>query len=471
MTRIESKWAWIDGRMIRDAAIMVDDLGTIRAADHTSLVPIQGDDIDRFESGLVLPGGVNSHSHAWQILLRGRLDSPAGFRDWVDHGLYPFLETMDDEALEAGALLAFAEMALSGVTTVGEFHYVHNPPPGAGPGARSVEERDASVIRAARRVGLRVVMLRGLYDLGDCAAQTRFQETPVEAIERLSALDALFEADPCVSVAPAPHSLHGASETLIRAAAQWAVDRGRPLHIHLAEQRDDIDLSMAKYGVTPLAALDSMGVVAPNLVCVHGIWLDPAEVSLLGKAGAGLAYNPTSNMALGDGTAPLDELVQAGVRVSLGTDGACANNQVDLFAEARRAEHMQRLRHLRMGVLPRALCEAVGEPTSSGSLLRLATENGAANLGLKTGRIAIGCPADLIVLDTDDLSLLPHDPDGDGEDLLSNVVYAMSVRSALRASYVAGNPIVQNGRLAQIDPAEITARVAAQGTRSRRSNG
>lgn len=457
MRVLRARWLWTGGAMIRDGALRVDSDGNLADVGPASSLIAPGETAhETFEDGLILPGAVNSHSHAWQILLRGRVDFPKDFRDWVDRGLYPYLVDLDDDRLEAGCLLAFSEMALSGVTSVGEFHYVHNGPAATDP--LGAVERDALVIRAARRVGLRITLLRSFYDLGEKSGQDRFRETPTESVDRLDALDELFDDDPNVNLAAAPHSLHGASEGAIRTAFAWAEARDRPCHIHLAEQREDLEVSQTRYGTTPLRALERMGILTPRLVCVHGVWLDPDECRALGTAGAGLAYNPTSNLALGDGISALSEMAEAGVCISLGTDGACANNQVDLLAEVRRAEQLQRIRHLRMGVLPPLLKDS-DIPSPAQRLLRLATANGARNLGTHAGSLAPGRAADFIVLDTKDLSLLPHDPKGDGEDLLANVVNALSVRSALHASFVAGRSIVRDGQLTSVHPVDFVGRL------------
>jgi len=408
-----------------------------RVAAITSDAPADAERIDLAGHALV-PGCVNSHTHTFQVLLRGNGDNAANFRDWVDGHLYPLVERLDERALVAAATLAYAEMALSGTTSVGEFFYVHNGPEGKG-GVR----HSAATVEAARRVGLRVALLRTMYDLGTKPGQARFRETVDEAVANTRELAARFAADPHVAVRPAPHSLHGASEAMIRAAAALASEFDCPFHIHLAEQHGDLAYSVERYGASPLHALDRMGALSERTVLVHGIWLDESERDLLATRGGALAYNPLTNMALGDGVAKIPDLVARGVAVALGTD---ANNRLNLYDEMRAAEYLQRVSHLEMGIIPGASADSRG---SALPLFEMGTANGGRALGLAVGRIEPGAWADLVAIDLADVSLLPGSLAG-GDDLLNAMVYSMVAQTAVRHSWVAGRPLVVDGRLANL---------------------
>ena len=392
----------------------------------------------------LVPGCVNSHTHTFQVLLRGNGDNATNFRDWVDGHLYPLVERLDESALAAAATLAYAEMALSGTTSVGEFFYVHHGPEGKGDANRHAE----AVVEAGRRLGLRVALLRTMYDLGTKPGQARFRETVDDAVENTRRLARRFASDPRVAVRPAPHSLHGASEEMVRAGAALAAELGSTWHIHLAEQRGDVPFARERYGASPLEALERMGVLSDRTVLVHGIWLDERERALLAEREGALAYNPLTNMALGDGIAKIPDLVSRGVTVSLGTD---ANNRLNLFDEMRAVEYLQRVEALEMGVVPGAAADSRGTALP---LFEMGTAGGARTLGLEAGRLEPGLWADMVALDLSDLSLWPAAAAG-GDDLLNAVVYSMEARSAVRHSWVAGRPLVVDGRLASVDAEEV----------------
>lgn len=435
-------------RFVPNAAVLVGDDGRIAAVGEGIEAPENAARVDLSGHALV-PGCVNSHTHTFQVLLRGNGDNATNFRDWVDGHLYPLVERLDERALVAAATLAYAEMALSGTTSVGEFFYVHNGRLGrSGDG----NAHAAAVVEAARRVGLRTALLRTMYDLGAKPGQARFRETVDEATESTRSLAARFAADPHVVVRPAPHSLHGASEAMIRAAASLAEELDGPLHIHLAEQRGDLALSMERYGASPLRALDRMGALSARTVLVHGIWLDEGERALLAERGGALAYNPLTNMALGDGVAEIPDLVARGVPVSLGTD---ANNRLNLYDEMRAAEYLQRVTRLEMGVIPGAAPDSRG---SALPLFEMGTANGGRTLGLEAGRIEAGQWADLVAIDLDDPSLWPGAFSG-GDDLLNAIVYSMVAQTAVRHSWVAGRPLVTDRRLANVSLDEVRAMV------------
>ena len=198
-----------------------------------------------------------------------------------------------------------------------------------------------------------------------------------------------------------------------------------------------------------------MGVVDRLLVAVHGCHLDREELGALGAAGGAIAYNPSSNMALGDGVTDVPSALESGVRVALGTDGGCANNQFDVFREMRATEHLQRVTRRRMGVL-----------TPFGGVARLfamGTVEGYRALGLEGGTIEAGAFADLVALDPDDPSLQPLLLDGDTasdlERLLAQAAFAMSPRAAVTDVIVGGRAIVRQRTSVQVDASEIAARV------------
>lgn len=454
--RIEADAIFHDGRFHFGSALIVGPGGRIRAVGPGERLPATRR-VRRYP-GLIVPGAVNAHSHAFQVLLRGSGDAAVDFRDWVDHHMYPLALALDGDGIELASELAFAEMVKNGVTTVGEFFYLHNAPESED--CRPLGNRNAHrVVAAARRVGLRIHLLRCLYDRRDKPAQRRFYEPAAGAVDATIELEEATADDPATTVGIAPHSLHGATGEGIQAAAEYAAERDRPFQIHLAEEEHDIDYARERYGTTPGRALERLGVVSERTCIVHGCWLDPEEIDRLGEAGAKCAYNPISNMALGDGITDVPRMIRAGVTVGLGCDGPGANHQVNVWQEMRFAEWLQRVRRLRMNVLPTAATEA-GRARSVNYCFEMGTRNGGTVLGLPVGSLQPGQWADFAVLDRGDLSLLP-DPEDDPDALLHNVVHSMAPRGSVSHVVVGGEEILADGRLVRIDEAELGRRVTS----------
>jgi len=385
--------------------------------------PGVAEEVLRLPGRLVLPGGVNAHNHSFQSLLRG-LGDDLDFMGWRDRVLYPFSRRLGARGIEIGAAFAFAEMLRHGITTVVDFFYVQS-------GGNGNAE---AAIRAAKQVGIRLVLARAFYDWP--GAPPEYRETVDEATRRCRELMARYAADPTVTVQPAPHSLHAASPEMIRAAAALAAEAGVPFHIHVAEYRAEREQVEGRHGVTPVRYLDQLGVLGPRLVGVHCVWLDGGEVELLAERGARVAYCPSSNMILGDGVTKLREMRALGVPVALGTDGGCTNNRLSIFEEMRMAALLQKVTHLD------------GTAFTAEEAFRLGTAGGGEVLDLPIGEIAPGRLGDLVALDLGHPSL--HPPNA----LMKNVVYALSPQ-AITDVWVHGRHVVEGGRITTVDETEL----------------
>jgi 5-methylthioadenosine/S-adenosylhomocysteine deaminase len=379
------------------------------------------------EGKALLPGTVNAHCHTFQSLLRG-LGDDLDFAGWRDRVLYPFSERLDRRDIALGASFAFAEMLRHGATTCVDFFYLQD----------EGNENAEAVIEAARAVGIRLVLARTMYDWA--GAPKRYRESPADAARRTRELIGAHRRDETAVVQPAPHSPHGASPAMIRAGLEVAETEATRFHIHVAEGRYEGERTVREHGATPIRYLDRLGVLGPRMIGVHCVWLDDEEVALMGARGAALAYCPSSNMFLGDGITRLPELLKAGVRVGLGSDGGCTNNRLSVFEEMRMAALLQRVRLLD------------GRAFDAATAFALGTRSGAEILGLEAGAIAPGRLADLVAVDLDDASLHPR------TDILKSVVYAMSDR-AVTDVWVHGRRVVEGGRLATVDEPELLARV------------
>ncbi len=409
----------------RDRAVVIAH-GRIHAVDPVG-TPTR-DDI-RLAGHALLPGTINAHCHTFQSLLRG-LGDDLDFMGWRDRVLYPFSDRLDRQALALGAAFAFAEMLLHGATTCVDFFYVQD----------DANDNAEAVIAAAREVGIRVVLARGMYDWD--GAPKRYRETPRDAAARVRALIDRYRNADDVLVQPAPHSPHGASAAMIRAGFDVAEAEGTRFHIHVAEGRYEGERTLREHGATPMRYLDRLGVLGARTIAVHAVWLDDDEIRLMGERRAALAYCPSSNMFLGDGITRIPEMLAAGVRVALGTDGGCTNNRLSVFEEMRMTSLLQRVRLLD------------GTTLSAARAFSMGTTSAADVLGIEAGAIAPGRLADLVAVDLDDPSL--HPP----SDLLASVVYAMSAR-AITDVWVGGRRVVEARRLTTVDQDAMLRRVRA----------
>ncbi len=375
----------------------------------------------------MVPGTVNTHNHSFQSLLRG-IGDDLPFLEWRDRALYRYSPRLGADDMGTAALFAFGEMLLHGVTTVCDFYYLN----------AQGNDHATATIEAARRLGIRIVLARCFYDWD--GAPAAYRETIPQAVAHFQALHARYKDDPMVSVQPAPHSQHGATPAMIEAGAGCARDAGMPWHIHLAEERYQVDQSLERFGKRPLHAVAGLDVDLSQMIAVHGCWFDADERALLAERGGSLAYCPGSNMFLGDGVTDLVDLVARGVKVGLGTDGGCSNNRVSVFDEMRTAALLQKVHRIDGQAIDAETCFALGTRTA-GEVLRL-----------PVGKIAPGYRCDLVALDLDDPSLWPV------QALEKNVVYALSPR-AITDVVVDGQEVVAARRLCNVPLDEIQERV------------
>jgi len=432
------------GALRAGAALSVKD-GAVAAVG----APLPGAEIVPLPGRVVVPGLVSAHGHAFQRALRGRAEQAASARSFWSwrEAMYEAANRLQPDDLEAVARFAFQELARAGVTCAGEFHYLHRDPEGR-PYA-DPPELALRVVRAARDVGLRIVLLRAAYaraghGIPPEPAQRRFVEPSPDAY--LAGLDALAGAvrgDPLVGLGIAPHSVRACPAEWIGALAAEARRRGLPLHVHAAEQLAEVDACRLEHGLSPVQLLAREGALTGRTTLVHAIHVDERDVEAIGAVRATVCACPTTERNLADGVVPADRLLGAGARLALGVD---AHAQADLFEEAREVElHLRIVRGERL-----VLDDPPG--TLAARLLEAATAGGMASLGLAGGRLAPGEPADFAALDLDDPSIAGAAPDA----LLAAIVFAASPR-AVRDTWVAGEPVVAEGHPAPGRPTEARA--------------
>ncbi|MGA9945615.1 MAG: amidohydrolase family protein [Candidatus Cybelea sp.] len=349
--------------VVRDGKIVAaGDFHDVRAAAHTRSV--RSFPADR----LVVPGFINGHSHAYQILLRGWADDWP-FAKWRSDALYRVVPQLTPEDVYWTFVAAFSEMLAAGITTVAEFFYLN----GTG------NEHAEAVIRAASDAGIGLVLARTWMDAQ--SAPPQFREGIEIAAERTLDLMRRFpEANVCV----APHSLHAASREMIRAAAEFSRERNCMLHVHVAEAAYEGEETQRTSGRTPVALLDDLGALNERTVAIHAIYLSDDDANLLATRSARVVHNPMTNQYLGDGICDLVRLRSLGVTIGLGTD---ADVRPSLIDEMRAAALLQKILHLDGAVL------------SARDAFALGTEQGARALRIAGGDLVADLRADYVVLD------------------------------------------------------------------------
>jgi formimidoylglutamate deiminase len=433
-----------DGRF-RSGVALECDHNVIRVCDAAEVEePI------RLKNRALLPGLVNAHSHAFQRVIRGRTERRSqnttdSFWTWREQ-MYAAANRLTPEDIYAASRMAFLEMALSGITAVGEFHYIHHAPDGSRYADRNILERE--VIRAARDVGLRIALLRVAYaragyQRAPDPQQIRFiEDTPEEyltSLEELLAAPELKNGDAWVGVAP--HSVRAVPLEYLKTIVGFANSRRLVVHMHVAEQTAEVQACIEEYGRSPVALLDTEGLLSERVTAVHAIHVTPKAVSAFARGRANVCACPTTERNLGDGVVPVDAYFQAGVAVSLGSDSQI---QIDLLEDARELEYHLRLQQTARNVL--APANEVDESALARKLFNCATISGATSLGFDGGSLEPGSPADFFTVDLDDPSIAGSTT----ENLLANVVFSLS-RTAIKDIVVGGKQIVADGRHARQD--------------------
>ncbi|WP_266079862.1 amidohydrolase [Haladaptatus caseinilyticus] len=379
-----------DGQVLRPdmtverADVLVDqDEGEILAVDPPNEISDADETLDA-NDGLVIPGLVNAHCHAAMTLLRGYADDKP-LESWLREDIWPVEAELTSEDIHAGTELGLLEMIQSGTTGFADMYY-------------HVDE----VAEAVENAGVRARLGHGVVTIGrdETAAREDFETSLEIAAEFYGA------ADGRISTAVMPHSLTTVGEEYLAEYIPNARELGVPLHYHANETKDEVAPIVEKRGVRPLEYAREMDMTGATDFVAHGVHVNETEIDLLAETGTGVVHCPASNMKLASGMAPVQAMLDAGVTVGLGTDGAASNNDLDMFGEMRDAAML--------GKLSANDASAVDAET----VVRMATEGSATVLGFDSGRIEEGANADLAVLDLSVSHLTPR------HDLVSHLAYA-----------------------------------------------
>ncbi len=376
--------------------------------------------------GLTLPGFANAHSHAFHRALRGRTQRGRGtFWTWREQ-MYGVAARLDPDSYRALARTTYAEMALAGVTCVGEFHYLHHQPDGTPYDEPNI--MGAALTQAAAEAGIRITLLDTCYLAGGFdrpleGPQLRFGDGTADTwAERAAALS----TSDTVRVGAALHSVRAVPADQFAPVVEWADSRLARLHVHLSEQVAENEQCRAEHGLTPTAVLAERGVLGPRTVAVHATHLTDGDIGLLGSSRTGVCLCPTTERDLADGIGPARRLASAGSPLSLGSDSHAV---IDMLEEARAVELNERLSTQERGHF------------DVRDLLNMATSTGHAALGWPdAGRLAAGALADFTTVRLDG----PRTA-GAGEYPAETVVFA-ATGADVTDVVVGGREIVREGR-------------------------
>jgi 5-methylthioadenosine/S-adenosylhomocysteine deaminase len=366
----------------------------------------------------LLPGLVNAHTHSPMALFRGFADD-VPLEIWLREHIWPAeARWVGPELVADGTRLAIAEMLAGGTTCFSDM-YFHADVTGT----------------VAAEIGMRAVLGMIVLDF-----PTGYAKTADEYLRKGVEIHDRFKAEPLITTAFAPHAPYSVGDTTLAHVRRLADELDRPVHIHVHETAAEVAEAVASTGKRPLARLAALGLVNPSLIGVHATALTAGEIELLATAGANVVHCPRSNLKLASGLCPVAELLQAGVNVALGTDGAASNNRLDLWAELETAALLAKQVAGNAAAVPAA------------QALLMATINGARALGLagEIGSLVAGKAADVICVD---LSGIEHHP---MLDPVSQLVYAAS-RHDVTDVWIAGEQLVADRTLLRLDAAEVCA--------------
>lgn len=364
----------------------------------------------------LMPGLVNAHTHASMTLLRGLADD-LPLMLWLKEHIWPAEQRwVDSDFVTAGTRLALLEMLGSGTTCFNDMYFYPEAT------ARAVAEAGMRAL-----VGMIVVEF-----------PTRYAEHAEDYLHKGLALHDHWREHPLVRTAFAPHAPYSVADASFERLRSLADELDVPIHIHLHESKDEVMQSLGDHGKRPIARLDELGLLGPRLAAVHMTQLEDAEIARLAETGSSVVHCPESNLKLASGFCPAAKLLEAGVNLALGTDGAASNNDLDMLGELRTA-----------ALLAKGVAESASAVPAA-TALRMATINGARALGMdeEIGSIEPGKSADLLALDLNDPDTQPvYNP-------ISQIVYAAG-RDQVSNVWVAGRQLIRDHKPLTLERGEI----------------
>lgn len=405
---------------LEDHAVSVSD-GRITALLPTAEMRrrCRATEVRQLASHVLTPGLVNLHTHAAMTLMRGLADDRS-LMDWLTKHIWPAeAKHVSPQFVHDGSLLACAEMLRGGVTCFNDMYFFP-------------EQVAAAALQAGMRAALGIIVIE---------FPTVYASDAADYLRKGLATRDEFKNEPLLSFCLAPHAPYTVNDESFGRVLTLAEQLQLPVHMHLHETEEEIRESQRAHGLRPIARMEKLGLLGPNLIAVHAVHLEPQEIALLARLGASIAHCPSSNLKLASGIAPVAEMLDAGINVGLGTDGAASNNRLDIFTEMRLAALLAKASAAKADVLP------------AHQALRMATLNSAKALGLEQtiGSIVQGKSADLCAVNLQSIELSPcYDP-------ASHLVYTAG-REHVSDVWVRGRHLLNEGELLHLDHGDLRQR-------------
>jgi 5-methylthioadenosine/S-adenosylhomocysteine deaminase len=407
------------GRVVANGAVAIDGTDIVAVDTAASIArEFRGRETIDASGQVILPGLINTHTHAPMVLYRGLADDLA-LTDWLNKYIFPAeAKTVSPEFVRAGTRLALIEMIESGTTTFTDMYYF-----------------EEEVARETKEAGMRGVLGQTVIQFPVADAKT-----PADGLARAENFITLFKDDPLITPAVAPHALYTLDGPTLKASRDLSRRFNVPTLIHVAETRDEVQTAQERFRSSPVAYLDSLGFLGPGVVAAHGIWVNDADIATLKARGVGVSHNPESNMKLASGAAKVTEMQRAGIVVSLGTDGAASNNDLDMFEAMRQAAFLAKLQTSDPRAVP------------ARKALEMATIDGARALGLDAlvGSLEPGKRADVITVAMTAARQTPmYDP-------LSHLVY-VTRGDDVRTTIVNGRVLMRDRKVLTLDESRVVS--------------
>jgi 5-methylthioadenosine/S-adenosylhomocysteine deaminase len=407
----------VEGDVIRDGALAVQG-GTIADIGPSSSIKKRYESESIIGGGgrAVMPGLINTHTHAAMVFLRGIADD-LPLMEWLEKHIWPKENKwLGPEFIRDAIRLACLEMLKAGITTFNDMYFF--------------EDEAASAIK---EVGMRAVLGSGILDFPTKAAKN--QDEYISNAERFIEK---WKGDSLITPSIAPHALYTCNPEGFKKAADIAEKYDVPIHIHLSETKWEVEEIKRRHGKTPGVLLGDIGFLSGRVVAAHCVWVTDEDIEAISKAGAFVSHCVESNLKLASGIAPVEKMIKAGIKVSFGTDGAASNNDLNIFSEMSTAAKLHKA--------------ASGNPTAlnAKTVIKMATQWGADSLGLgdKIGSLERGKTADIIIINLEKPHLLPL------YNIYSHLVYSVRA-SDVETVLVGGRVVVRDGGLTSVSEEEI----------------
>lgn len=363
----------IIGHEIKKGTLLIENDRICQINDKIDLTGV--DQVINGEGKVLIPGLVNTHTHLSMTLMRGLADD-LPLETWLNQHIWPVEANLDAEHCYVGALLACVEMIKSGTTTCNDMYFFMD-----------------HVARAVKEAGIRGVLSHGMIDFKDSEKRKKEIKETQRIIKKCH-----NTAEGRIKVALGPHTPYTCSEELLNWVRKKSIAENIKIHIHVSETENEVENLVKSTGKRPFEYLDDLGLLGPEMMAAHAVWLSDDEINLIKERDVKLSHNPVSNMKLASGISPVTKLIQNNICVSLGTDGAASNNNLDLFGEMKTAALLQKVDKMDPTVLP------------AEKILEMATIEGATALGLQgnIGTVEVDKKADLILVDMKTPHLTPY---------------------------------------------------------------